>query len=660
MRKFITLLLFSLLATTLEAQNFISGQAARAVLGQIVFTEGDSNPSNQILGGASGLAFDPIRRRLYVADSNRIGSFPQDHRVLVFNTNLIPDTHRDLTTDTDLSGQTSCYLCGFLAENSLGQPSFTPTDTANTPASFDPGLSADPSKPQFNSATAVATDGHIVAVADTDNNRILIWTSIPASMNQAPNLVLGQADFTSRAQPGTGVVSATILRGPQGVWIQNNKLFVADTQNHRILIWNSIPTVNNQPPDVVLGQADFSHADAPPPSVENPPAAANRLLNPVSVTSDGTHVFVADLGFNRVLIWNSIPTTNDQPADVVLGQTNMAGSRANESIVCGGNPIGLPTIDPNTGLVSVLGPCVSNLNFPRFALSDGHRLFVADGGNDRVLVYNTIPTVNGSSPDTVLGEPDFTTDIVTSQSISIASTAIDNTGAVDVTPTPTSLAFDGTNLYVSDPYNRRVLVFTPGDSALPGNSVVNWASEIIRQEGIVVLGVASGGAITAGDTATITIGGTAYTYTVKTGDTLDSIAKGLVALINASDPNATAIFAGTGTGTVYLSSKGINLAYDSITLAASTSNALNLSTTASGAYLTAGTAATGAPGALMEVNAPAGVSLSDNIVTAPLSGPDSQHTGRSATVHGWHRRAGAARFANAGSRTGSLLLQRAQ
>jgi uncharacterized protein (TIGR03437 family) len=608
LRKFTTLLLFPLLATTLEAQNFITGQAARAVLGQTVFTTGDSNPSQQVLGGASGLAYDPIHGRLYVADSNRIGSFPQDHRVLVFDTHKIPEAHVDLTTDTDLASQTSCYLCGFLAENTLGQPGFLPTDTANGTPAFDAGLSADPSQPQFNGATAVATNGTVVAVADTDNNRILIWTSIPSAINQAPNLVLGQANFTSRAQPGTGVVGATILRGPQGVWIQGTRLYVADTQNHRILIWNSIPTVNNQPPDLVLGQADFSHADAPPPSATDPTAAANRLLNPVSVTSDGTHLFVADLGFNRVLIWNSIPTTNDQPADVVLGQPDMTKSTANNSAVCNPNAIGFD------------GECIANLNFPRFALSDGHRLFVADGGNDRVVIFNTIPTANGTNADVVLGEPDFLTNIVTSQAIGIASTAIDNTGAVDVTPTPTSLAFDGTNLYVSDPYNRRVLVFTPGDLPLPGNSVVNWASEIIRQEGIVVLTVTDGGAITAADTVTITIGSTPYTYTVKTGDTLDAIAKGLVALINASDPNATAIFAGTGSGTIYLSSKGINLPYDSILLSVAASNPLNITTAASGAYLTAGTAATGAPGALMEVNAPPGVSLSDNTVVAPLSG----------------------------------------
>ena len=102
------------------------------------------------------------------------------------------------------------------------------------------------------------------------------------------------------------------LRGPQGVWIQNGKLFVADTQNHRVLIWNSIPTQNRQPADVVLGQANFNVAVQPDLTKATSDAHANTLLNPVSVSSDGTRLYVADLGNNRVLIWNSIPTTNQQ------------------------------------------------------------------------------------------------------------------------------------------------------------------------------------------------------------------------------------------------------------------------------------------------------------------------------------------------------------
>ena len=42
-----------------------------------------------------------------------------------------------------------------------------------------------------------------------------------------------------------------------------------------------------------------------------------------SVSGDGTRFFVADTANNRVLIWNSIPSTTNQAANIVLGQANM-------------------------------------------------------------------------------------------------------------------------------------------------------------------------------------------------------------------------------------------------------------------------------------------------------------------------------------------------
>jgi uncharacterized protein (TIGR03437 family) len=321
-----------------------------------------------------------------------------------------------------------------------------------------------------------------------------------------------------------------------------------------------------------------------------------------------------------VLIWNTISPGIDQNADVVVGQNDFVGSNANSTSVC-------PTVATST---TTNAPCAYGLNYPRFALSDGTRLFIADGGNDRVLIYNSIPTANGVAADNVLGQTSFTTDIVTSAAISIVSTQIDNTGAVDTTPTPTSLAWDGTNLYVADPFNRRVLIFSAGDSLLPSASdpnasvipVVNWASEIVRQEGSVVLNAVSTGKITANDTVTVTIKGTAYTYTEKSTDTIDGIAKAVVKLINASDANVTATFAGVGTQAIYLSSNQSNLAFDSITLAATTSNSANITATASGSYLSAGNAATVSAGALIEVNAPPGVTFTDSAttITATLGG----------------------------------------
>ena len=57
-----------------------------------------------------------------------------------------------------------------------------------------------------------------------------------------------------------------------------------------------------------------------------------------------------------------------------------------------------------------------------------------------MLIYDTIPTFNGAFATGVLGQTNFPNDIVTSVSISIVSTEVDNTGGVDTTPTPTSLA----------------------------------------------------------------------------------------------------------------------------------------------------------------------------------------------------------------------------
>jgi WD40 repeat protein len=59
----------------------------------------------------------------------------------------------------------------------------------------------------------------------------------------------------------------------------------------------------------------------------------------VAVSSDGVRLFVTDLGYNRVLIWNSIPTQNNQPADVVVGQpdfTSLSPSAFTFNAVAGG------------------------------------------------------------------------------------------------------------------------------------------------------------------------------------------------------------------------------------------------------------------------------------------------------------------------------------
>lgn len=594
---------FLLLAACVVAASaqtgYVNGQAARGEVGQPTFlggfgntyTEGTTGTAQNIISAAQGVAATP--NLLFVADSSIL--VPQgsgnNNRVLIFNSGAFPGPHADLTGDQP----NRCPLCFFNAINVLGQPNYTTATLVSAAANT------------LNTPTAVATDGTILAIADTNNNRVLIYNEIPTSIQQNADLVLGQANFTTVAPDSA--VTASSMSGPQGVWIQNGKLFVADTQNSRVLIWNSIPTSNNQPADIVLGEANFTSRYVAPASGSVP--AANTLYDPVSVSSDGTRLYVTDLGNNRVLIWNSIPTTNQQAADVELGQLNMTSSVSNDNTrLCaqsGTDSSGNPTY-PNI--------CANTLSYPRFALSDGTRLYIADGGNDRILVYAAIPTVSNTPADNVLGQPDFTDDFVSDQTQLITSTTVSNNSSAGTVRTPTSLAWDGTNLWVADPYDLRVLYFTPGDSnlLLPNNAVLNAASLQIHAEGFVVLALAAAGdSITAGNTVTVTIAGTGYTYTVVSGDTLETIVAGLVKVINnsnsgAGDPNAIAHAAGSGT--LALQAIAAGAAGNSVTLAASVSSGATITATASEDELTGGNGATLAPGTLVVINAPSGVNFS--------------------------------------------------
>ena len=78
---------------------------------------------------------------------------------------------------------------------------------------------------------------------------------------------------------------------------------------------------------LVLGQPDFTT------TTENLAATPTTLRLPTAVASDGVHLVVADTNHNRVLIWNRIPTSNNAPADVVVGQATF-----NTTLVPGNTP----------------------------------------------------------------------------------------------------------------------------------------------------------------------------------------------------------------------------------------------------------------------------------------------------------------------------------
>src|SRR5215204_3585046 len=87
-----------------------------------------------------------------------------------------------------------------------------------------------------------------------------------------------------------------------------------------------------------------------------------------------------------------------------------------------------------------------------------------------LLAYDSMPTNSGQAADVVLGQ------------VAATLTMIPKTmriSAADTLRTPSSLAWDGTNVYVADPYNLRVAMFTVADQVPGATSVRRAASKEI-------------------------------------------------------------------------------------------------------------------------------------------------------------------------------------
>ncbi|HZH04348.1 MAG TPA: hypothetical protein VEY30_11220 [Myxococcaceae bacterium] len=297
---------------------------------------------------------------------------------------------------------------GAAADFVLGQPDLTTRSQATSPTGM--------ANPQ---GLAVGED-RLFAV-DYSNRRILIWNSLPKTTGTPASLVLGAPDLST---PGTGDCSATSFLYPSEVLVADGKLIVVDDGHHRVLIWNAIPTVNNVPADVVLGQQTFTRCaendDDQNNAVDAAPSA-RTLRWPSGAWSDGTRLFVSDGNNNRILIWNQVPTSHFAPADGVLGQPNFTTA---------------------VGQASKGG-----LDYPAQITSNGNQLFVADLDNHRVLVWNAVPTTSQTHPDVVLGQLSFTTN---------ASHDVEGDGTGSTTPSaktfyyPSGLAVNDLGLWVTD------------------------------------------------------------------------------------------------------------------------------------------------------------------------------------------------------------------
>ncbi|WP_036262280.1 NHL repeat containing protein [Methylocapsa aurea] len=240
----------------------------------------------------------------------------------------------------------------------------------------------EPGAATLNVPTGVAASGEVLAVADAWNHRVLIWRGLPEANNQPADVVLGQADFGGMLANRGGEVGADTLNWCYGVSIVGQSLIVCDTGNRRVLLWHEIPTANGTPADLVLGQGRMDCRD------ENGGIGvdARGMRWPHSAAVAGETLLVADSGNNRVMVWRGMPRQNGAPADFLIGQINPSASEHNRANY---------------------RPDAASLNMPYACAVMGNDILVADTANSRLLGFAISELATGAPARAVHGQPDF-------------------------------------------------------------------------------------------------------------------------------------------------------------------------------------------------------------------------------------------------------------
>lgn len=343
----------------------------------------------------------------------------------------------------------------------------------------------------FNHPSGIASDGTRFLLCDRFNNRILIWNSLPIKWNDLPDLVLGQRNFTSN-NPDT---TKGGLNFPGNVSIAlNGKVVVADSYNDRILIWNDFPTQNGQAANVLISLpqiSPFSDRYEWPwgvwtdgnkliatatrggailfwntmPTYDNQPPSYSIKLPQFgtlrNISTDGSSfLFVSDhnakISGNRsgTFFWNSFPTVENQPYDFFRDEWIKGIKLPNGKLVAGGASSiyiwnEMPTSAAQNPNLTLRNNYYKNGDGPDIVYAEG-RLYVNNYNGNNIQVYNSFPTTSMQLPDWALGSPLI--NINTLDSINYIQNPV--------------LATDGLRLIVSSDFDRVLWIW----NSLPTHS----------------------------------------------------------------------------------------------------------------------------------------------------------------------------------------------
>ncbi|MCO1335740.1 hypothetical protein MO867_15495 [Microbulbifer sp. OS29] len=317
----------------------------------------------------------------------------------------------------------------------IGQEDFSSTDT---------GLSAN-SIAEHPFGSVAASDEGSLFLPDYGNNRVVVFNSIPASNGAPADRVIGKdsLDSPDLSDPEKA------LSGPLSVSFDHGKLAINQsigTLGQSVFIYDDIPANGSAIPSVTLSMDSCQNVGA--------------IYSAVTIANG--NIFAASHSMARVVVWDDVPTTADMPPSLLIGQSTFENCLANDINQDG----------------SLSQAAANTLAGPTDIWSDGEKLAIIDTGNNRILLWNELPTGNFDTADIVLGQESF------SDSYPNADSATDLDWPVNsqtLNAPDAGIWSNGIQLFITDAGNNRVLIwnqwpetnFAPADFVLGQSDFVS-------------------------------------------------------------------------------------------------------------------------------------------------------------------------------------------
>lgn len=157
------------------------------------------------------------------------------------------------------------------------------------------GLDSTTGTALYDHPSGLASNGKNLVLVDRGNNRILVWNTAPASSSAQPDFVLCQSSTTSNGS-GSGLHQCNWPS--DAVATADGKFLVADTDNHRILVWTTMPTTTGQAAAYALDLGTDAW--------------------PWGVWSNGTKLIASLTTKGQLKIWNSFPASGSAGSDLTV------------------------------------------------------------------------------------------------------------------------------------------------------------------------------------------------------------------------------------------------------------------------------------------------------------------------------------------------------